>query len=273
MSSLLVSGQCCTPSAELATRLAESLGFELLDESIYARAAARYGLTASALRDAFEQPPSLFGMSDSKRRRLAVALQATLCTRLCDDSLVYHGPFAPLLVRGIAHIVTLRVAASVESRAAAAGAAGARAGREGRQLAALDGARDRVAEALFGMADLDTQYDEVLDVGALGVPACVERAAAAARADRHRPTSFSRRCLAELASGRHLAALLTAELDTEVDVVVFEGVAKVRAQAQARDKGRILAQARALADGIDGVSRVEVQVVEHELRPAAAGSR
>jgi osmotically-inducible protein OsmY len=156
---------------------------------------------------------------------------------------------------------------------AAAVKAGVERSRAARRLQEDDGSAEVIARAIFGANDGDERYDLVVDLGRVSPQAAAEAIAGAAANERYQPTSYSRTCLKELEASHRLAARLAQELELDLEVTVYQGAAKVRALAPERKQKRIQARAESLAQGIDGVTTVEVLVVSDRLRPIPAELR
>ena len=273
MSSVMISSRSFTPGAEIASAVASALGLELIGDSLYREAADRFGATAQQLRRALEQRPSLWGLSSSRRRRLASCVRATLSAHLAQDDAVYHGPFAALLWCGVAHLLKVRITSSSEARAQAA-AGDTSFGAEATHLvAASDRDQNEIARDLFGFDDLDTDFDLVVDLSKvdsdLAVSAIVEHANSPAFSS----TTYSRRLLRNHEAADHLAARLACDLGVDAEVRVHKGAVEIRAEAPARKREKIRAEAESFVAALGGTHAIDVQVVDSWLHPLPAHLR
>jgi cytidylate kinase len=273
MSSVMISSRSFTPGAKIASAVAEALRLEVIDESLYEIAAGRFGVPAADLRRAMQHGPSLWGMSGSHRRRFALCVQAALSSRLTQSDAVYHGPFAGLLLRGIAHLFKVRVTANPDDRAAEAARQGVAAAKAARRVRSSDSVENDIARVLFGLDDMDSEYDLVVDLSEVAAADAVDSIVQAANSAAYRTTAFSRGQLldCELADG--LAARLACELGIEVEVRVCDGATRIRAQAPERKRNAIRACAESHAASLDGIREIEVETVESWLRPLPASLR
>jgi hypothetical protein len=236
-------------------------------------AATEFGETASSLRRALEQGPSLWGMSTGHRRRLATCVQAALSSRFARGDAVYHGPFSGLLLRGVAHLLKVRITASLEARAAEAARQGLTPAKSMRHVRATDRADEQIAQELFGLEDSDEDYDMVVDLSEVDQAEVIRSVVDAAGSAAYRPTAFSRHQLRDYEAADQLAAGLACELGIDVQVRVHQGVTQVRAQAPERARKKIQACAEVRAAKIEGIRKLEVEVVDSWLHPLPASHR
>jgi cytidylate kinase len=273
MSSVMISSRSFTPGAMIAAAVAAELELDVVDDSLYGLAADRFGVSVRDVRRAMERGPSLYGMSSSRRRRLALCLQAVLSSRLAEGDVVYHGPFAGQLLRGIAHLLKVRVTASVDDRARVSGRGKFSEAEAIRHVQTADRVQNEIARTLFGLDETDADYDLVVDLSEVETPAAVSAIAEAARAPACRPTTFSRHQLRDRRLADTLAATLACELRIEVEVRVHAGATEIRAQAPDRKRAKIRACAESHAAKLGGIDKIEVETVDCWLHPLPASLR
>ncbi len=273
MSSVLISSRSFTPGAEIAATVAAALNLELIGDSLYRAAMDRFGVPEAQLHRALEQRPSLCGMSSSRRRRLASCLRATLSSRLAEGDAVYHGPFSGLLLRGVAHLLKVRITSSLAARAQAAAQQGSSPDEALRRVTSGDRDQNEVARDLFGLDELDQDFDVVVDLTQLDPDRAADTIVDHARSAAFRPTSFSRRLLRNHATADQLAARLGCEFAIDAEVRVHKGTARIRAEAPERKREQIRARAESWAAALGGIETVDVDVVESWLHPLPAHLR
>ena len=267
MSSVMISSMSFTPGRGIASGVAERLGLDLIDDSIYQMAGERFGVSDRQLRSAFEKGPSLVGMSSAHRRRLAVCVDAALASQFGRNDSVYHGPFAGLTLRGVAHILRIRISTGFAERVGAAQRQGVDPIAAERRVRSSDGAARQIAWAIFGREDVDADYDLVLDLSDGSEAEAIDSIVRAARSPAYRPTTFSCQCLRDLELASTVAAHLACKLAVDAEADLHEGVLRIRAEASERRRERIRHEAESIAAGLPGIRKVEVQVVDCWLRP------
>ena len=105
----------------LAERLAERLGYPCLSrEEVLGHAAKEFGIAGEDLAAAFSEPSLLWEQVPGKRIAYLKCVTAAILRHAEQGSLVYHGHAGHLLLRGISHVLRIRVVADMEFRIKAA---------------------------------------------------------------------------------------------------------------------------------------------------------
>jgi cytidylate kinase len=101
---------------EIGQQLAERLGCRYVDHELISHAAQRYGLLEEKLEHLDESKPSLFERFDVETRRYITVLQTTLYDFAEQDNVVLMGRGGQWLLRGVPHVLRVRVMAPFELR-------------------------------------------------------------------------------------------------------------------------------------------------------------
>lgn len=219
----------------LAALLAERLNYRMVSrERLYEHVAEHHGFSTTEAEEIMEHPPDPFDLLGDapsryslghRRRQLVFALRASLCELLEDDRAIYHGHAGHLLLRGVSHMLRVRLIAPRGLRITMAME------REGitRQeavgrIAQVDAERARGTLALFGVHwDDPSIFDVVLNLERMSLEEAAELTAFAAELPSFRTTDGSRRAMENLRrSSQVMTHLLshsrTAHLDLQVQV-------------------------------------------------------
>lgn len=259
-----LSRRSCTSSAAIADELAGRLDCARIGEEIYADAAVASGVEADTLRKAFTDAPSLFGMNLVSRKRCIVHVQAALATRFLAGDVVYLGTFGHLLVRGVSHLLKVRITAARPDRVTL------RAQRDGcneaeaaKRIDRDDKQHHNLAKQVFGVDDNDDDpYDLVINTSQVDVATAVDIIAETVRHDRYKPMTYSMTCMRNVALGHRVKAVLV-DLDPDVDAQAENGNIRVRIRDAGKEKRVEEVRVRALA--LDGVESVEVLAIQDFL--------
>jgi cytidylate kinase len=101
----------------LAEHLAERLGYRCEGrEEILATASKRYGVSQEKLLEAILRRPSAFRRFTYEREQYLAYIQAILCEHARADNLVYHGNAGHFLLKGVSHVLRVRIVAPMELR-------------------------------------------------------------------------------------------------------------------------------------------------------------
>ncbi|HEV8531683.1 MAG TPA: cytidylate kinase family protein [Methylomirabilota bacterium] len=101
---------------EIAQKVAERLGSHYVDQELISEAALRYGLQEEKLSSLDESKPSLFERFDAETRRYITVLQTALYEFAEKDRVVLMGRAGQWLLRGIPHVLRVRVMAPFDLR-------------------------------------------------------------------------------------------------------------------------------------------------------------
>ena len=101
---------------EIGTALAERLGYRFVDREMISQAARQYGVTEDKLAQLDETKPSLFERFDVETRQYISIIQSGLYDVAEQDNVVINSRGGQILLRGITHVLRVRVIAPFELR-------------------------------------------------------------------------------------------------------------------------------------------------------------
>ncbi len=236
---IAVSANHFEQGAQIARRVAESLGYRFLGRELVEEVAREHSLAASDLRRALEDPPGLFNRR--RRRRLLLQLQAACLERLQEDGAVCYGLGAHLYLGGISHALLVRILAEKPDP--------------------QEPVRRRWAQEFFQKDESDPElYDMVLSLSTIEPGQAVEIICETAGYRKFQPMTYSRKCLQDrlLECRVHLQLM---ERFPEVKVQACDGTVVVQMRGLRLDQGKKQRAVREIARRVPGVEYVEVHVV------------
>jgi len=101
---------------EIGTALAERLGYRFVDREMISQAARQYGVTEDKLAQLDETKPSLFERFDVETRQYISIIQSGLYDVAEQDNVVINSRGGQILLRGITHVLRVRVITPFELR-------------------------------------------------------------------------------------------------------------------------------------------------------------
>jgi cytidylate kinase len=116
MAIVTVSHEMGSGGAELGTVLAERLGYRYVDQDMISQAARQYGVGEEKLSQVDETKPSFVERFDVETRRYITVLQSALLDVAEQDNVIIMGRGGQVLLRGIVHVLRLRVMAPFDLR-------------------------------------------------------------------------------------------------------------------------------------------------------------
>ncbi len=103
---------------KLAECLSKKLGYRSLSREVMINAAAEYGISEDRLLEALEQKPRIedrIGLELNRFHYLSF-VQAALCEEAKDDNVIYHGNGGHILLKGVSHVIKVKLVTDLEQR-------------------------------------------------------------------------------------------------------------------------------------------------------------
>jgi cytidylate kinase len=227
---------------EVAEKLAEKLHYQCVSREIILNASEQFNIPEMTLVRAVHDAPSVLDhITHGKQRYIAYVRQALLYY-LQKDNIVYHGLAGHFFVRGVPHVLKVRIVADMEERVAEEIRREGTSPQEARKaLIKDDEARRRWSLHIFGIDPGDPSlYDLAVSITSLGVDEAVEIIAQAARLPCFQPTLQSRKTMHLLFLSAQIQAVLVEQIPS-VKVVVEEGKIVVIAKGYWTEGKKLLA--------------------------------
>jgi cytidylate kinase len=228
---------------EVAEKLAEKLHYQCISREIILSASKYFNIPEMTLVQAVHDAPSVLDhLTHGKQRYLAYVRQALLYY-LQKDNIVYHGLAGHYFVRGVPHVLKVRIIADMEDRIAEEmRRTGTSAQEARRSLMKDDEARRRWGFYVFGVDPADPGlYDLAIHIRSLSVEEAVEIIAQASKLRCFQPTPESRKKMHLLFLAARAQALLVEEIPS-VKVEVDDGKIVVIAKGYWSEGKQILAK-------------------------------
>jgi len=259
---------------EIAGRAATALGYDCVDREILSAVADRYDVPETDLHKALEESPSPFGISSKNHARyLAYIEEATLAV-LLKDHVVCSGLAAHLYVRGISHVLKIRILADPQKLAGEISS-----GRtpSPEKLSALLKRRERFRRRwsleAYRVDETDPSvYDMVISLTQIDPDEAVQTIVETTGYRKFQPMTYSLKCMKDKALASRVRVAL---IDRFPDVRVQADGSSVVVQTKAleREKQKKTEVIKKLAEEFPEVAAVEVQILPDIFRKAAESFR
>ncbi len=259
MAIITISRGSCSRGKEIAEIIANRLSYKCVSREVLLEASDRYGVDEIKLEKAIHDAPSILERLGLKKAGYIAYIRAALTAKVRKDNVLYHGLAGHLLLKGIPHVLKVRIIADIESRAAI------EAQREGMSLekarlviAADDEQRRKWAQSLYGVDPWDSSlYDLVVKVDRLSIEDTVDIVCDAAKREAFKATPASQQKMEDLAVACAVKAALVDEFP-EVAVSSEYGNVVIYSGAGERHAGKIRKVVRAFEATIEGINSIEV---------------
>jgi cytidylate kinase len=116
MAIITISHEMGAGGAEIGMAVAQQLGYRYVDQELIQDTVRRYGLPQEKLSRLDESKPTLFERFDAETRHYITVLQTTFLEFAEGDDVVLMGRGGQWLLRGIPHVLRVRVIAPFEQR-------------------------------------------------------------------------------------------------------------------------------------------------------------
>jgi len=120
MSIISISRPAFSGGQELAECVAEKLGYRCISREVLVEAARSHGVPVEKLAKTLDEVPGIFKRMRIERVHYLVYVQEALVKAVQGERIVYHGLAGHLLLRGVPHVLKVRVIAGMEPRTEAA---------------------------------------------------------------------------------------------------------------------------------------------------------
>lgn len=251
---------------EIGMAVAQRLGYRYADQEVISESASRYGLLEEKLTHLDESKPSLFERLDTETHRYITVIQTTLLEFAERDNVILMGRSGQWLLRGIPHVLRVRVKAPFELRVKRAlkklaGQMGEAVNpRTVTDMVRRDDGEKSSRFRYFYETDLNdpSLYELVLNTERMSVETAVELVSMAARQPDFATTEAGRQIVADRALASRVQVALATEAETRkyrITVEAERGVVTLEATAS-------LDQAVEVARKVQGVRDVKTRQVE-----------
>jgi cytidylate kinase len=211
MSMITISRGTFSGGKALAERLSERLGYPCLSrEQVLADAAKEYGIAEEDLATALGEPSVLWEQLPGKRIAYLKCVTTSILQRAEEGRLVYHGHAGHLLLRGISHVLRVRVVADMEFRIKGAmERLNVTRDEAIAEIESIDNKRRKWSRFLYGIDWEDPNlYDVVLNLERLTMDGACETIIRMTTLDEFRMSDASQKALEDVTLGSRVWAAL-----------------------------------------------------------------
>lgn len=262
MKIITISTDRYTKGAEIAEKVAQRMGYECVSREVILSAAKEYGVPEMKLLKAVKDAPTILDMFSRERQRYMAYIKAVVADYMLKHDIVYHGLVGHPVIRGVSHVLKVRIIANLEDRIRI------EMDRENiteekarKTIATLDDQQKKWGRAVYGV-DVASPifYDLIINVGRIWLDDtedAVETIVDTAGHKKFHPNTYSLNCLKNIAlSCRVKAALI--EKDAKIEVKSDKGNVFVYTKTMKRKNQKKGLAFKEEIMKIEGVEHVEV---------------
>jgi cytidylate kinase len=117
MSIITISRGTKSGGLEIAKRLAKKLDYKLLSrEMVVAESAKKYNIMEEFLHDKLQKAPNLWQKFTNEYGRYIIYIRCSLLHAIQEDNIIYHGYAGQFFLKGLPHVLKLRIEAPLAFR-------------------------------------------------------------------------------------------------------------------------------------------------------------
>jgi len=262
MSIVTISRGSYSHGKEVAERVAQRLGYRCIAREVLLEASEQYNVPEAKLQEAIQNAPSILDRFVYGKERYIAYIQAALLRHFRQDNVVYHGMAGQFFVRGIPHVLKVRIIADLEERIRIVmDREKIPRDRAIKYIEDLDEERRNWSRRLYGIDTRDPSlYDLVLHIRKLSVEDAVEIICHTLKIGHFQTTAESQRAMEDLALAAEVKAIL-APLRPDAEVSSKDGVVLVKVRANESQEPVIAQEIGEALSRVPGLREVKIQVL------------
>ncbi len=247
---------------EVAEKVAHRLGYACIGRDLLLATSDEFNIPEIKLVRAIHDAPSVIDRFTYGKEKYIAFIQAALLRHFRKDNVVYHGLAGHFFVRGISHVLKVRILADLADRVKL------EMQREGipekealRILQKDDEERRKWSRSLYGIDTWDPSlYDLVIHIHKLRVEDAVDIVCGTAALKQFQTTPESRRAMENLALAAEVKATLI-KVRPDIEVSAENGIVHVQTKALEAHEIELIQEMESLAETIPGVKEARVKVL------------
>ena len=264
MSIITISRGSYSRGKEVAEKLAQALGYECLSRDILLEASERFNIPEIRLIRAIHDAPSILQRFTYGKEQYVAYIRAALLRHVQKDNVVYHGLAGHFLLRGIPHVLKVRIIADLEDRVAEEMKRENISANEARRILLKDDKeRRKWSLKVYGTDTWDPSlYDLLIHIKCVTTADAVDIIKCAVKGACFQSTPEGQRLVDEMSLAARIEAALVQEIPS-VKVEIKEGEIFINLRGALREDKELMARVQRLAANIAGI---DVKVHCH-MRP------
>ena len=248
---------------EVAEKVAKKLGYECIARDVILDASKEFNIPEIKLIRAIHDAPSILERVGYSKERYLAYLRVALLEHFQKDNVVYHGLAGHFFIRGISHVLKVRIIADMDERVKLEMERERISRKEAsRILKNDDRERRKWGKYVFGIDTWDPGlYDLVIHIKKITVDDAADIVCHTVGLERFKTTAESQEMLNHLLTAARVKAALM-DLKPDAEVFAQNGTVSITGRATEFQKEKLIHQIEEIAKTIPGVTNVEVHFIE-----------
>ncbi|MCF8031859.1 MAG: cytidylate kinase-like family protein [Desulfarculaceae bacterium] len=261
MAIITISRGSYSKGREVAEKVAQRLGYDVVSRDVLLEASEHFHIPEVKLVRAIHDAPSILDRFSHGRYCYLAFFQSALADRAAADNLVYHGLAGHLLLKGVPHVLKVRIIADLEARVAAEMERENLTQNQARDILIKDDEeRRKWTQNLYGVDPWDASlYDLVIHIHQLSVDDAVDFIAQAAERQCFQTTPDAQQKMDDLALACRVKTALIQDDCVDVAVACEFGNVLVYSKQGHRRTHQLEEKVKPLAAAMPEINHIEVR--------------
>ena len=261
MSIITISRGAYSLGKEVAEKVAQRLGYECIAREVLLEASEHFNIPEAKLLMTMENAPSILDRFTYGREKYIAYIQAAILMHFQKDNVVYHGMAGHFFVKGVPHVLKVRIIADLEDRARIVMERDGVSKKEAlRSIKKLDEERRKWSRHLYGIDTGDPSlYDLVLHIKKFTVNDAVEIICNSVNLKQFHTTAESQAAMDDLVLAAQVKATLV-NLKPDIEVAAKDGVVRLWAGARNTQEVEMVQEIEKMVKDIPGLRELKIEV-------------
>jgi cytidylate kinase len=246
---------------EVAEKVAQKLGYECISREIILEASEEFHVPEIKLMRAIRDAPGILDRLSHKKDKYIAYIQTELLKHFCKDNIVYHGLAGQYFVKGISHVLKVRIIADMEDRVRLEMERERTSRKEAiHTLNKDDYERAKWSQHLYGIDPLDSSlYDMVLHIHKISVDDAVDIICHTAGLKDFQITPESKRAIDDLFLAAEVKSAVI-DLNHDMKISAKDGIIFLKCEASPLQQSQLSREINKAIKKIPNVKEVRIDV-------------
>jgi len=246
---------------EIAEKVAQMLGYDCIDREALIEASEQFDIPEIKLVRAIHDAPSILGRFAYGKEKYVAYVGTALLRHVQKDNVVYHGLAGQFLLRGIAHVLKVRITSDWDDRVALEMERENISRKDAESILKNDDEqRRRWSKHLHGIDTMDPSlYDMLLHIESLTPDDAVDIICYTVGLPHFQTTTQSQKVIEDLLLASEVKVALL-DIKPDIDVSASDGIVLVTTKAYISQEAHLGHMFREVGGHIPGVKEISVDV-------------
>ncbi len=266
MSIITISRGSYSRGKEIAEKVAKKLGYECIARETLLEASKQYRVPEIRLIRAIQDAPSILERFGYGKEKYIAYIQAALARHVQKDNVVYHGLAGHFLLKGISHVLKVRVISDMEDRVRLEMERENISRKEALNIIKKDdNERRKWSRHLYGIDTTDPSlYDLVLHIHKLTVDDAVDIICHTTGLKHFQKTPQSQKKMNDLLLACEVKVALM-DIKPDINVTADDGLVLVKTKAPLQQEEDWVHEMRRIAKTIPGVKEIQFDILPSSI--------